>query len=606
MTRRSGEGESVERPILVLDAPVMDRRRDGGFWVLELDAPGLAGRAQPGQFLQVVPPSYEGEFFLPRPMSILSVGEGRIAFAFRVIGRGTRRLTTLEPGETLRVFGPVGRPWPVPEEERLLLLGGGVGFPPLYYLARELISAGRSPDSLVYVLGGREAEDLGHLPELRALGVDLRIATDDGSAGTRGTCIDVAREVLGSSPAGWAMLACGPTPMLAAAARLGRELDCPTTVSLETPMACGVGVCVGCMTPLACASGTGLRLAAVCAAGPVFSATELDWAAIEREHAPVVVRDRSEPSAAGEPAVDLRVDLGGIPLANPVVVASGTFGYGAEYHRVIDVARIGGVITKSVSELPRVGNPAPRIREVPGGMLNAIGLQNVGVEAFLAEKLPFFEGLETRLIANVVGHDEDEYLRVLDRIAHQPRIDGVELNLSCPNVAGGMRLASDPETIERFVRRARVHCDYPMIVKLTPNVSDPATVALAAESGGADALSLVNTLVGLAIDLRRRRPWIANGTGGYSGPAIKPVALAQTWKVAQAVRIPVLGGGGIVTAEDACEFLVAGASAVAVGTTTFVDPTAPIRIAVGIGEWLGAEGHRRVSDAVGTLRPWEA
>ena len=451
----------------------------------------------------------------------------------------------------------------------------------------------------MFIIGARSGSELLYVDRIRALNVEVEIATDDGSRGFHGSAVELMEEILERrNEVEWRVQACGPTPMLAALARAVSERGLSAEVSLETPMACGVGACMGCAVPLDPEGTLKDKLAILCEQGPVYDAAEPDWPALMQQVRPASADQGQERS------VELSTEFAGIEMANPVVLASGTFGYGAEYGRVIDLDRVGAVITKSVSEKPRIGNPAPRIRELPTGMLNAIGLQNVGVDRFIQEKLPLFDGLSTRLIVNVVGHDEDEYLRVLDRLAGHSRIDGIELNLSCPNVEGGMRIATDPATIERVVHAARECCDFPLIVKLTPNVTDIASVARAAEAGGADAISLINTLVGMAIDLDTRRPWISRGTAGYSGPGVKPVALAMTWLVTQAVSIPVLGGGGIGTAEDACEFLVAGASAVSIGTTSFVDPGAAIRIADGIAKWLRGQGCRSVTEVVGTLRSW--
>ncbi len=588
--------------IPLCDAEVVERFDQGVFRFVTLDAPEIAALARPGQFLQLLPPADPEEFFLPRPMSILHAGRatGRVQFAFKEVGRGTRRLARATSGDRLRTLGPLGAAWETPDRRlSLVLVAGGVGFPPLYFQAWREIQSGRVPSSIVFILGAQSGSELAFADELHTLGVDLRIATDDGSRGTRGTAVDLLRAVVaGADPRALLVQACGPMPMLAALARLAAERGLEAQVSLESPMACGVGACMGCALPSAGAPKAPRGLTMLCDEGTIYSAADLDWKALAPSAPP-----RATPLSPEQP-LDLSVRFAGIEMASPVVVASGTFGYGGEYARIVDLERLGAVITKSVSEQPRPGNPPPRIRELPTGMLNAIGLQNVGIERFIADKLPFFDEIGTRLIVNIVGHDEEEYFRLLDRLAGHPRIDGIELNLSCPNVAGGMRLASDPDTIRAFVARARDRCPFPLIVKLTPNVTDIAAVAQAAEEGGADALSLINTLVGMAIDLDTRRPWIARGTAGYSGPGVKPVALAMTWTVSQAVSIPILGGGGICTAADACEFIVAGASAISVGTMNFVDPEAPLAIGDGIAAWLRAQGCATVESAVGTLRPW--
>lgn len=586
-------------PIHALEAPLSQVFESGNCRILVLDAPEIARIARPGQFIDFSPPEEEGEFFLPRPMSVLFARpeQGELAFAYKEVGRGTRRLAHLAPGDRLRIIGPLGTSWAEPlADHDLLLVGGGIGFAPLYFQAEQLVRGGREAGTITVVLAARNAAELAYVEAFEELGVQVRMATDDGSLGHRGHAMSLAEELL-AEPRRWEMQACGPMPMLAAAARAALRRGLRTQVSLESPMGCGVGVCLGCSVPAARAAGSeGPNYLRVCSDGPVFAAGDLDWASLDP---PSAVKP---PRAPRSEAPDLAGVFAGIPLASPVLVSSGTFGYGSEYSRLVDLSKVGAIITKSISERPRMGNPPPRIRELPTGMLNAIGLQNVGVDAFLRDKVPFFADLPTRLIANVVGHDEDEYLRVLDRLAGCALIDGIELNLSCPNVDGGLRLSSDPVTIERFVRSARDHCPQPLIVKLTPNVTDIAAVARAAEAGGADALSMINTLVGMAIDLEHRRPWIGRGTAGYSGPGIKPVALAMTWKVAQAVSIPILAGGGISSGRDACEFLVAGASAVSVGTATFVDPRTAERIAAEIAGWLGEQGCSSVHEIVGSLR----
>jgi dihydroorotate dehydrogenase (NAD+) catalytic subunit len=272
--------------------------------------------------------------------------------------------------------------------------------------------------------------------------------------------------------------------------------------------------------------------------------------------------------------MDLSVTLGRLRLRNPILVASGTFGYAREMAGTVDFAKLGGIIPKTVTRHPRAGNPPPRTVETPSGMLNSIGLDNDGIEHFLHYHLPYLRSLQTAVIGNIAGKDEGEFVQMAEMIGCEPGLAGLELNLSCPNVAGGVDFATHPEVTRRVVSRVRKVCPLPIIAKLTPNVTDIAVIAQAAADGGADAVSLVNTFVGMAIDWRRRRPILGNGTGGLSGPAIKPLALRMVWHVARQVRIPVVGIGGIATVDDVMEFLVAGASAVQMGTVNFYAPTA--------------------------------
>src|SRR4051812_31573511 len=275
---------------------------------------------------------------------------------------------------------------------------------------------------------------------------------------------------------------------------------------------------------------------------------------------------------------DLSVTLGRLRLANPVLVASGTFGYAREMDGVVDFARLGGIVPKTVTRQPRAGNPPPRTVETPSGMLNAIGLDNDGIEHFIRHHLPYLRTLPTAIIVNIAGKSEEEFIDMAALLAPEAGIAGIELNLSCPNVAGGVDFATNPEITARVVRGVRAACPQPIVAKLTPNVTDVVPIARAAAEAGADAVSLVNTFVGMAIDWKRRRAVLGNKTGGLSGPAIKPLALRLVWQVARQVSVPVVGIGGIATIDDVMEFLVAGASAVQLGTVNFFDPTASMRI----------------------------
>jgi dihydroorotate dehydrogenase (NAD+) catalytic subunit len=294
--------------------------------------------------------------------------------------------------------------------------------------------------------------------------------------------------------------------------------------------------------------------------------------------------------------IDLTVTIGSKTLPNPVGVASGTFGYGSEYETLIDLSKLGAIYTKAVTLSPREGNDIPRIVETPSGILNSIGLANVGVERFLGEKFPALSGLPCAIIANVAGSTEDEYAQVLERLEITNELWGYEINVSCPNVKhGGLAFGTDPAQIERLTKRLRGLTKKPLIIKLTPNVTDITVIARAAEIGGADAVSCINTIIGMVIDTHTKKPVLPMGSGGLSGPAIRPVAVAMTWKVCRAVSIPVIGIGGIMCADDALQFLMAGASAVQVGTGTFVDPAIPIQVLEGIEEYLKKE-------KVGSLR----
>jgi dihydroorotate dehydrogenase (NAD+) catalytic subunit len=300
--------------------------------------------------------------------------------------------------------------------------------------------------------------------------------------------------------------------------------------------------------------------------------------------------------------VDLTVRLGRLRLKNPVLVASGTWGWGQEYAGLVDPNLLGGLVTKAVTLHPREGNRPPRTAETPCGMLNTIGLANVGVDRFIEEKLPSLQGLQTTVIVNVAGGTQQEYLEVVRRLEGHQGIDALEINISCPNVKqGAMAFGSDPEAVYDLLTAIREATKRFLIVKLSPNVTDIAAVARSAVDAGADALSLINTLVGMAVDVHTWRPRLSTVTGGLSGPAIRPVALAMVWKVAQEVPVPVMGIGGIMNTDDAVEFLLAGAGAVQVGTANFGDPQTPLRIVKGLKEYCSRRAIPSVDQLVGRL-----
>ena len=299
---------------------------------------------------------------------------------------------------------------------------------------------------------------------------------------------------------------------------------------------------------------------------------------------------------------DLRVKIAGVTLKNPVMTSSGTFGYAQEFRQLIDLDRLGAIIVKGLSLKPTKGNPPPRIVETPCGMLNAIGLENVGINAFIQDKLPFLKSLSTPTFVNIYGKTIEEYAELASRLDGMDGIAGIEVNISCPNVkAGGVAFGVDPKTAHELVRAVREQTRQVVMVKLSPNVTDIAEIAKHVQDAGADALSLINTITGMAVDIETRRPKLANITGGLSGPAIKPVALRMVWQVVQAVKIPVVGIGGIMTAQDALEFLIAGAAAIQVGTANFVDPTATMEIIDGIQQFLADKHISRIEDIIGTL-----
>ena len=297
-----------------------------------------------------------------------------------------------------------------------------------------------------------------------------------------------------------------------------------------------------------------------------------------------------------------KVTLAGVELKNPVMTASGTFGSGAEYSEFYDLSALGAVVTKGVANVPWPGNPTPRIAETASGMLNAIGLQNPGVDVFVQRDIPYLRKFDTKIVVNVCGKTVEDYFRVVERLAPEP-VDLLEINVSCPNVKeGGIAFGQDPHALEEITKEVKKHAKQPIIMKLSPNVTDIAEMARAAEAGGADALSLINTLTGMKIDIYKKSFALANRTGGLSGPAIKPVAVRMVYQTAQAVKLPVIGMGGICTAEDALEFILAGATAVSVGTANFADPYAAKDVAEGIERYMDQQGVEDIRELIGAVR----
>jgi len=300
--------------------------------------------------------------------------------------------------------------------------------------------------------------------------------------------------------------------------------------------------------------------------------------------------------------MDTRVTLAGIELKNPVMTASGTFGSGAEYGELVDLNRLGAVVTKGVANVPWPGNPTPRVAETYGGMLNAIGLQNPGVEVYRQRDIPYLKQFDTKIIVNVCGRTTKDYCEVAEQLFDEP-VDLLEINISCPNVKeGGIAFGQDARAVEAITKEVKKHARQPIIMKLSPNVTDITEMARAAQAGGADALSLINTLTGMKIDIEKRCFALANKTGGLSGPAIKPIALRMVYQVANAVKLPVIGMGGIATAEDAIEFLLAGATAIAVGSANFYHPSATVEIVEGIETYMEKHGIKEVRELIGFVK----
>ena len=300
--------------------------------------------------------------------------------------------------------------------------------------------------------------------------------------------------------------------------------------------------------------------------------------------------------------MNTKVTIAGVTFDNPVMVASGTFGSGAEYSEFVDLNRLGAVVTKGVANIPWPGNPTPRIAEVYGGMLNAIGLQNPGIDVFVSRDIPFLKKYDTKIIVNVCGKSTEDYCEVVERLADQP-VDMLEINISCPNVKeGGIAFGQDPKAVEAITREVKKHAKQPVIMKLSPNVTDITVMAKAAEAGGADALSLINTLTGMKIDVNKRAFAIANKTGGLSGPAVHPIAVRMVYQVANAVNLPIIGMGGIQNTEDALELILAGATVVSVGTANFANPMVTMEIVDGIEQYMQMHGVADINELIGAVK----
>ena len=299
--------------------------------------------------------------------------------------------------------------------------------------------------------------------------------------------------------------------------------------------------------------------------------------------------------------MNMKVNLAGVELKNPVMTASGTFGSGAEYGEMVDLNRLGAVVTKGVANVPWPGNPTPRIAETYGGMINAVGLQNPGFDVFAKRDIPYLKQFDTKIIVNVCGKTTEDYIDVVEKLSDQP-VDMLEINISCPNVKeGGIAFGQDPKAVEAITREVKRHARQPVIMKLSPNVTDITVMAKAAEAGGADVLSLINTITGMKIDIHKRAFAVANKTGGLSGPAIKPVAVRMVYQVANAVKIPVIGMGGIMTAEDALELILAGATAVSIGTANFINPDTTIQVIEGIEAYMKKYGVEDIHELIGAV-----
>lgn len=514
----------------------------------------------PGQFAEISIPG----LYLRRPISVCDIEGNRLTLVFKTVGKGTDAMARMTPGTELDLLTGLGKGFDTLRCcSTALLAGGGVGVPPLYLLARKLIADGKK---VKVALGFNTADEIFYADKFRNLGAEVEIATVDGSSGTKGFVTDAIRNPGMQGFDFW--YACGPLPMLSA---LGRELDCEKgEVSMEERMGCGFGACMGCTID------TPWGPKRVCKEGPVFDAILMKHFKGNGTPIPTLPRDRR---LDGDP--DVKTELCGIKLKNPIVPASGTFGFGQEFSGIYDLNVLGGISIKGTTLNPRFGNITPRIAETPDGMINSVGLQNPGAETVYSHEVPKLREIYSGcVIANVSGFSIEEYVEACRMADACEGVDIIEVNVSCPNVHnGGMAFGTSAEQAAEVTRAVKSAVKKPVFIKLSPNVTDIVSIAKACEAAGADGLTLINTLLGMRININTGAPVIANRMGGFSGPAVFPVAVRMVYQVAQAVSIPVMGCGGVSTAEDVVEMMMAGASAVQVGSANLVDPMAGKKIA---------------------------
>jgi len=588
---------------------VTENRASGSYQVFSL-LDEVGPEPQPGQFYMLATEEHWEQQaqrpYLPRALSVAETGPPltsslvpdsgtkdevsgrRLDFLIEGIGPGTDRLCELEVGERVWVNGPLGNAFSAPKElspdaAGAILVGGGIGIAPLALL-RRAFTAKNIPTRVL--LGFRDEAHSGGLDDLFSC-CEVRLASDDGHIGHHGYVTDLLATMLEGDDAGSAAVyACGPPQMLDAVGGLCLDRDVPCELAIESPMACGYGACFGCAVPKP--GGGYLRL---CVDGPVLRAGPAGPVAAGDPPPPAVAKASSgvvppatpPPGSHGSEGRSAAIEFCGIELAHPIVNASGTFDaiaarrvYGDD---LLADFPFSAFVSKTITPEPRVGNEPQRIWETPAGMINSIGLPNKGLKGFLAEDLPRLAELPVPLIVSVMGTSREEFSRLVEGVGERDEVAAIELNVSCPNVHSGLIVGEQPGETEALLEALRPLTEKPLIAKLTPNVANPADVAIAAEQGGADAVSLINTMKASAIDPATGKPGIAAGHGGLSGPAVRPIAVAQLRAVAAGVRIPIIGMGGVANGSDAAEMIAAGATLVAVGTENFRDPRAGSRVA---------------------------
>ena len=550
-----------------------------------------------GQFYMLH--AIRSDVLLGRPISIYhseTKADGSVELSFLILlkGKGTRELCSLEPGDKLNLIGPCGNRFPMPENGagKVLIIGGGIGVAPVAGFAETLTNVSydfyASFKSGSYGLENVKAEK-------------LVITTDDGSVGVHGMLPAALTEDVLREGSYSAVYACGPTPMLAYIQKICKAVGVKCWLSMEAHMACGVGVCLGCVID------TTEGKKRCCKEGPVFDGDILIFNPVT-EVAGIKVQPRREPLAKDEEP-DLSVNIGGVRLENPVIGSSGTFGFGVEYKTLFDVNRLGGISSKGLTLEPRQGNDGVRLHETPSGLMNSIGLQNPGIPHFIEHELPEMMALKPVAIANLSGSSLETYVEGA-KLLDKTDVPIIELNISCPNVsAGGAAFGMTCVGAAQAVQAVRAVTKKPLIVKLTPQSHELEKVALSCIEAGADAISLCNSFQGIAIDIERGVPVFEKLKAGFGGPAVRPIAVRLVYEVVEAInklpadkRVPVIAIGGIATWEDAVEFIMAGASAVQVGTNTFANPNTMLEVIDGLAAFMKRKGYHNIEEMRGIIQ----
>ncbi|MCH7504231.1 dihydroorotate dehydrogenase [PVC group bacterium] len=550
----------------------------------------------PGQFLHILCRAQDVyDPLLRRPFSIYKykkTDKGTIfEILYKLVGRGTEQMSQLKEDNEIDVMGPVGNAFQYEaniEEKNIALIGGGVGIPPLIFLA-DFLNQHKNMKPTVFI-GGRRKEDLLCRHDVERLECPVFYSTEDGSEGFEGYITDCFKKELNDGQHYDLIYTCGPTVMLKKVQTIALDNGISSQLCLEEQMGCGLGACLSCVV------NTEEGIKRVCKDGPVFFGDKLQWD-WRGERVNLIDQVREKKAVF---KTDLTVDLGKLRLKNPIITASGTFGYGEEFKDIMDLSRLGGIAVKGITLHSRTGNRQQRLAETPAGLLNTIGLQNYGVDEFIKTMLPKVRSYDTAVIVNISGERIEDYGEIAKRLNDAEGVQAIEVNISCPNMDEGcMEFGTDPSTAAKVVDVVRKNTNLFCIVKLSPNVTDITQISRACEDYGIDCFSLVNTFLGMAIDPATAMPVLGQGMGGLSGPAIKPLAVRMVWQLYQATKLPIMGMGGIMNLFDALEFVYAGSKVIALGTVNFIHPNRAMTIIDDLLEYLIKERVNKFEKLVG-------